>query len=45
MIIVEDDLLFSPDFYEYFHAVGPIVVSGGGGWGQAGVHQRSLLTG
>lgn len=25
IIIVEDDLLFSPDFYEYFHAVSPIM--------------------
>lgn len=25
LIIIEDDLLFSPDFYEYFHAVGPVL--------------------
>jgi hypothetical protein len=25
VIVVEDDLLFSPDFYEYFHAIGPIL--------------------
>lgn len=25
VIIVEDDLLFSPDFFEYFHAVSPIL--------------------
>jgi hypothetical protein len=25
VIIVEDDLLFSPDFYEYFHTIGPIL--------------------
>lgn len=25
VIVVEDDLLFAPDFYEYFHAVAPIL--------------------
>jgi hypothetical protein len=25
IIIVEDDLLFSPDFLEYFHSVGPVL--------------------
>jgi len=25
LIIIEDDLLLSPDFYEYFHAVAPIL--------------------
>ncbi len=25
IIVVEDDLLFSPDFYEYFHAVGAVL--------------------
>ena len=26
VIIAEDDFLFSPDFYEYFHATAPILV-------------------
>ena len=25
LIIVEDDFVFAPDFYEYFHAVGPLL--------------------
>ena len=25
VIVVEDDFLFSPDFYEYFHAVAPVI--------------------
>jgi hypothetical protein len=25
IIIIEDDLLFSPDFYEYMHTVGPVL--------------------
>ncbi len=25
LIVVEDDLLFSPDFYEYFRAVAPVL--------------------
>jgi hypothetical protein len=26
IIIVEDDFLFAPDFYEYFHFVAPMLV-------------------
>jgi hypothetical protein len=26
IIIVEDDFLFSPDFYDYFHATAPLLV-------------------
>ena len=26
VIIAEDDFLFSPDFYEYFHATAPVLV-------------------
>lgn len=25
VIVVEDDFVFSPDFYEYFHAVAPAI--------------------
>ena len=27
IIVVEDDFLFAPDFYEYFHAVAPVIES------------------
>ena len=42
VIVVEDDLLFSPDFLEYFHAVAPLVESDPTLWAASSWHDNGF---
>lgn len=42
VIVVEDDMAFSPDFYEYFHAVAPLIDSDESIWLASAWHDNGF---
>ncbi len=42
LIVVEDDMAFSPDFYEYFHAIAPLLDSDASTWLASAWHDNGF---
>ena len=42
VIVVEDDMAFSPDFYEYFHAIAPLLDSDASTWLASAWHDNGF---